>query len=66
MIDLESFNVFYPKFIKLAAKLELIKEILLQEFIHKLSLHMQDQINFGLEYLNNIKDLAIYYQKIYN
>ena len=33
----ESFNVFYSKFIKLAAKLEFIKKILLQEFVHKLS-----------------------------
>ena len=41
-MGLESFNIFYSKFIKLADKLEFIKEILLQEFLYKLSSHMQD------------------------
>lgn len=27
---------------------------------------MQDQINFGLEYPDNIKDLKIYFQKFYD
>ena len=35
-----SFNVFYSEFIKLAAELESIKEILLQEFMYKLFPHM--------------------------
>lgn len=52
------FNTFYSKFIKLAIKLEFKKEILLQEFTYKPSPQMQDLINSGLEYLDNIKDLA--------
>ena len=38
----ESFNTSYSEFIKLAAKLEFIKEILLQEFMHKLYPCMKD------------------------
>ena len=37
-----SFNAFYLEFIKLATKLKFIKEILLEEFMHKLFFHMQD------------------------
>ena len=37
-MGLRSFNAFYSEFIKLEAKLKFIKEILLQEFIYKLSL----------------------------
>ena len=65
-ISLKFFNVFYSKFIKLAAELKFTKEILLQEFMHKLSFCMQDQINFRLKYLDNIKDLILHCQKIYN
>ena len=61
-----SFNAFYLEFIKLAAKLEFIKEILLWEFMHKLSPCMQDQMNSRLEYPDNIKDLAPRCQKIYD
>lgn len=43
-----SFNNFYSKFIKLRAKLKFIKEILLQKFMHKLSLHIQNLIKFEL------------------
>ena len=55
-----SFNAFYSKFIKLAAKLKFTKEMLLQEFLQKLFSHMQDQINFRLEYSDNIKDLVVH------
>ena len=65
-IDSGSFNTFYSEFIKLAAKLEFTKEMLLREFIYKLSPCMQDQMNFGLEYPNNIKDLVAHCQKIYD
>ena len=34
--------------------------------MHKLFSYMQDQINLELKYLDNIKDLAIHCQKIYN
>ena len=61
-----SFNAFYSKFIKLAAKLKFTKKMLLPEFIHKLFPHMQDQINFRLKYPNNIKNLVICCQKIYD
>ena len=60
------FNTFYSEFIKLVVKLEFIKEMLLQKFMHKLFPRMQDQINFRLEYQNNIKDLAACCQKIYD
>ena len=53
-----SFNAFYLEFIKLAAKLEFTKEILSQEFMHKLSPCIQDRMNSGLKYLDNIKDLV--------
>ena len=59
-------NTLYSKFINLIAKLEFIKEILLQEFIHKLFFYMQNSINSRLKYLDNIKDLIIYYQKSYD
>ena len=65
-MGLRSFNIFYSEFIKLVAKLEFIKEMLLQEFMHKLSLYIQDRMNFGLEYLDHIKDLAVHDQKIYD
>ena len=39
-IGLGSFNTFYSEFIKLTAKLEFTKEMLLQEFMHKLSPHI--------------------------
>ena len=65
-IGLGFFNVFYLEFIKLIAKFNFIKEILLQKFIHKLSFCIQNQINFRLKYLDNIKDLAMYFQKIYD
>ena len=61
-----SFNAFYSEFIKLAAKLEFTKEMLLREFMHKLSSCMQDRINSGLEYPDNIKDLAARCRKIYD
>ena len=61
-----SFNAFYSEFFKLAANLEYIKEMLLQEFIHKWSPQMQDGMNSGLEYSDNIKDLAARSPKIYN
>ena len=35
-----SFNAFYSEFIKLAAELEFTKEMLLREFMHKLSPRM--------------------------
>ena len=60
------FNIFYSKFVKLAAKLEFTKEMLLQEFMHKLSPCIQDPMNFELKYPDNIKDLAVHYQKIYD
>lgn len=60
------FNAFYSKFIKLVAELKFTKEMLLQEFMHKLSPHMQDQMNFGLEYPDNIKDLMVHCQEIYD
>ena len=34
--------------------------------MHKLFSYMQNQIISRLEYLDNIKDLVIYCQKIYN
>ena len=60
------FNVFYLEFIKQANKLKFIKNRLLQEFIQKLSSYMQNRMNFELEYLDNIKDLIMCYQKIYD
>lgn len=36
----EFFNAFYLKFIKLATKLEYTKEILLEEFVYKLSIYI--------------------------
>lgn len=65
-IDLRFFNAFYSKFIKLAVKLEFIKKMLLQKFMYKLPLYIQDRINSRLEYPDNIKDLTIYCQKIYD
>lgn len=65
-MGLGSFRVFYSKFIKLVAKLKFIKEILLQKFMHKLSSFMQNRIDSRLEYLDNIKHLAIRCQKIYD
>ena len=65
-MGLGSFNALYLKFIKLAAKFKFIKEMLLQEFMYKLSLYMQNQINFEIEYLDNTKDLALRCQKIYD
>ena len=65
-IGLDSFNAFCSEFIKLVAKLEFTKEMLPQEFMHKLSPRMQDRMNSGLEYSDNIKDLAAYCRKIYN
>ena len=61
-----SFNAFYLEFIKLVAKLKFTKEMLLQEFMHKLFPRMQDRRNSGLEYPDNIKDLAARCQKIYD
>ena len=61
-----SFNAFYSEFIKLAAELEFTKEMLLREFMHKLSPCMQDRMNSGLEYPDNIKDLAARCRKIYD
>ena len=60
------FNAFYSEFIKLVAKLEFTKKMLLREFMHKLSPRMQDQMDSGLEYPDNIKDLAARCQKIYD
>ena len=60
------FNAFYSEFIKLAAELEFTKEMLLQEFMHKLSPCMQDRINSGLKYPDNIKNLAAHCRKIYD
>ena len=60
----KSFNIFYLKVIKLAAKFEFTKEMLLQKFMHKLFFYMQDRMNFELKYPNNIKNLAAHYQKI--
>ena len=34
------FNTFYSKFIKLVTKLKFTKEMLLQKFMHKLSLYI--------------------------
>lgn len=65
-MGLGSFNAFYLKFIKLAAELEFTKEMLLREFIHKLFFHMQDRMNFRLEYPDNIKDLIAHCREIYN
>lgn len=62
-IGLEFFNTFYSKFIKLVVKLKFTKEILLQEFIHKLLPQIQHKINFWLNYPDNIKDLAAYCKK---
>ena len=61
-----SFNAFYLEFIKLATELEFTKEMLLREFMHKLFSCMQDRMNFGLEYLDNIKDLALHCRRIYD
>lgn len=58
-IGLGSFNDFYLEFIKLATKLEFIKEMLLQEFMYKLFLCIQDWMNSRLEYLDNIKALTM-------
>ena len=66
IISSRFFNVFDLKLIKLAAKLEFTKEILLYEFMDKLSPHMQNQMNFRLEYPDNIKDLVAHCQKIYD
>ena len=60
------FNAFYSEFIKLAAKLEFTKEMLLQKFMYKLSPHMQDRMNSRLKYPDNIKDLAAHCRKIYD
>ena len=65
-MGLGSFNAFYLEFIKLAAELEFTKEMLLREFMHKLSPRMQDRMNSGLEYPDNIKDLAARCRKIYD
>lgn len=65
-IDMGSFNTFYCKFINLAVKLKFVKEMLLQEFMHKLSPCIQNRMNSKLEYPDNIKDKVMYYQKIYN
>ena len=60
------FNIFYSEFIKLAVKFKLTKKILLLKFMHKLSSYMQNRMNSRLEYLDNIKDLAVYCWKIYD
>lgn len=65
-IGLGSFNIIYSQFIKLAAKTEFTKEILLQEYMYKLFSCMQDQENSELEYPDDIKNLAAYCQKIYD
>lgn len=65
-IDMGSFNTFYCKFNNLAVKLEFVKEMLLQEFMHKLFPCIQNRMNSKLEYPDNIKDKVMYYQKIYN
>ena len=65
-MGLRFFNTFYSDFIKLAAKFKFIKEMLLQEFIYKLSSQIQNWINSGLEYPDNIKDLVMHCQKIYD
>ena len=57
---------FYSEFIKLAAELEFTKKISLREFMHKLSPCMQDRMNFGLEYPDNIKDLIAHCRKKYD
>lgn len=65
-MSLRSINTFYFKFIKLTTKLEFIKKILLQKFIYKLLLRIQHQMKSELNYLDNIKDLAIHCKKIYD
>lgn len=59
MMSLGFFNTFYLEFIKLATRLKITKKILLQKFMHKLSPYLQEQINFELEYPDNIKNLAV-------
>lgn len=65
-IDIGSFNTFYYKFINLAVKLEFVKEMLLQKFMHKLSPCIQNRMNSELEYPDNIKDRVMCCPKIYN
>lgn len=60
------FNIFHLEFIKPAAKLKFTKKMLPQEFMHKLFSRIQDRMNPGLEYLDNIKNLTTYCQKIYD
>lgn len=65
-ICLGSFNTFHSEFIKLVAKLKFTKKIVLQKYMHKLSPLIQDRINSGLKYPDNIKDLVMHCQKIYD
>lgn len=54
-MSLKSFNVFYLKCIKLVIKLKFTKMILLQEYMHKLFLYIQDRINSELKYPDYIR-----------
>lgn len=65
-IDIRFFNIFYFEFIKLTTKFGFTKEMLLQKFMYQLFFYIQDQINFGLKYSENIKDLTTCCQKIYD
>lgn len=58
-MSLKPFHNFYLKFIKLVAKLEFLKEILLQEFMYKLFPCIHNKMNSRLEYSDNIKDLIM-------
>ena len=59
------FSNFYFKFIRLASNLEYISEMFIWEFMHKLTLRLQDCLNSEVELLTLISALAKRYLFIY-
>lgn len=53
-----SFHEFYSKFIQLALDLEHTLEMLIQNFQHKLTLRLQDELNSVIEVPTIISVLA--------